>query len=382
VRPGAPPPASRIVAAAVAAAALGAVHAALNGRLLRRPPPRPAQPCRPDELVSVCVPARDEAGRIAPCVAAVLASRDVELELLVLDDRSSDATVEVVRRAAADDPRLRVLPGAPLPEGWLGKPHACAQLAAAARGSVLVFVDADVVLAPGGLAATVALLRVGALDLVSPYPRQLADGPGPRLVQPLLQWSWLTFLPLRLAERLPSPSLSAANGQLLAADAGAYARAGGHRAVRAAVLEDVELARAFKRAGARVALADGTALATCRMYEDWAQLRAGYVKSLWAAFGSPAGAVAGVGWLAWLYVLPPVAAVLAGVRGRRHTAALGAAGYLAGVAGRVVAARRTGGRPADAAAHPLSILVLAWLVAVSWRDRRAGRLSWKGRVVP
>ena len=373
------PRASRTVAAAATGAALGAAHAALNGRLLRRPA---AHPPRPAELVSVCVPARDEATRITPCIASVLASRDVELELLVLDDRSTDATVEVVGHAAAGDARVTVLPGTPLSEGWLGKPHACAQLAAAARGSVLVFLDADVVLAPCGLAATVALLRDGALDLVSPYPRQLADGAGPRLVQPLLQWSWLTFLPLRLAERMPFPSLSAGNGQLLAADAGAYARAGGHAAARGAVLEDVELARSFKRAGARVALADGTAIATCRMYEDWAHLRAGYAKSLWAAFGSPAGALAGVGLLSWLYVLPPVAAVVAGVRGRRRTAALGAAGYLAGVAGRVVAARRTGGRPADALAHPLSILVLAGLVTQSWRDRQAGRLTWKGRALP
>jgi hypothetical protein len=365
---------SRVVTAAAAAAGLGALHAAVNVRLLRRPPlPPPAV----TDLVSVLLPARDEAPRIAGCIAAIRASRGADLEVLVGDDGSTDATAELARSAAGEDLRVRVLSLDPPPPGWLGKPSACAQLAAAARGGVLAFVDADVLLAPDALASATALLRGAGLDLVSPYPRQLADGLGPRLVQPLLQWSWLTFLPLRLAERLPEPSLAAANGQLLVCDAAAYARAGGHAAVCGAVLEDVELARAFKRSGGRTALADGTHLATCRMYDDWADLREGYTKSLWAAFGSPAGAAATVALLSWLYVLPPVAALV----GRRRTALAGVAGYVAGVAGRAIAARSTGGRVTDAAAHPLSVLAVGWLTVRSWRAKRSGSLRWKGRAL-
>lgn len=363
---------NRSVAAAGVGAGLLALHAAVNVRLLRRPGSAASA-----ERVSVLVPARDEEGRIGRCVRAVLASEAVEFELLVGDDGSADGTAGEAAEAAAGDARFRLLPLPPPGPGWLGKPSACAHLAAAARGSVLVFVDADVTLAPGGLAAAVALLRGARLDLVSPYPRQLADGLGPRLVQPLLQWSWLSFLPLRLAETAPAPTLSAANGQLLVCDAQAYARAGGHGAVAGAVLDDVELARAFKRSGARVAITDGSALATCRMYDDWPALRDGYTKSLWAASGSLRGSFVAVGLLAWLYVLPPAAALL----GRRWTRVAGAAGYAAGVAGRVVAARATGGRVADAPAHPLSILALGWLVLRSRRARRAGTLTWKGRPV-
>lgn len=364
-----------MVAGASVGAGLAAVHAAVNARLLRR---APSPPLPSTELVSVLVPARDEARRIGPCVTALLGSRGVELELLVGDDGSTDGTADVVASVAAGDPRVRVLPADPPPPGWLGKPSVCAQLAGAARGSVLAFVDADVVVEPAALAAAVTLLRTTPLDLVSPYPRQLADGVGPRLVQPLLQWSWLTFLPVRLAERLPLVSLTAANGQLLVCDAGWYERAGGHAAVRDAVLDDVELARRFKACGGRVALADGTHLATCRMYDDWPALREGYTKSLWAAFGSPAGAAAVVGLLAWLYLLPPLATLFAR---RPRTAALGAAGYLAGVLGRAAAARATGARLADTPAHPLSVAALAWLVARSWRARRAGTLTWKGRAI-
>jgi hypothetical protein len=362
---------SALVRVGAGLAAAGAAHAAVNATLLRRPDPlaRPGP-----ERVSVLLPVRDEAPTVRACLEAVLA-QDGVAEVLVLDDGSTDGTAELARAVA--DARLRVLAGAPLPPAWLGKPHACQQLADAADPSsdVLVFLDADVVLAPGAVAATVDLLRRDQLDLVSPYPRQRAVTPAERLVQPLLQWSWLTFLPLRLAERSPRPSLAAANGQFLAVRRPAYDRAGGHAAVRADVLDDVALLRAVKRAGGRGGVADGTALATCRMYGGWAELCDGYTKSLWSAFGTRAGAIAVTGLLGVVYVLP-AAAALAGSRA-------GLVGYVAGVTGRVVAARRTGGRAwPDALAHPVSMLAVAGLTARSWRAYHAGTLSWKGRTLP
>jgi len=358
---------------AAAGAAAGAVHAAVNARLLHRPPAAPDAVAR---RVSVLLPLRDEAHRVAPCLRALLAQTGVPgLEIVVLDDRSTDGTAEVVRALAGDDPRVRLVAGIEPPPGWLGKPHACHQLAGHADPDidVLIFLDADVVLAPHAVAASVALLDATCLDLISPYPRQAAAGPE-RLVQPLLQWSWLTFLPLRLAERSARPSLAAANGQLLVVRRAAYRRAGGHAAVRDAVIDDVALLRAVKRAGGRGGVADGTDLAECRMYDGWAELRDGYCKSLWSAFGSPAGAAATVGVLGALYVLPAVAAL----RGSR----LGLAGYAAGVAGRVISARATGGRIwPDAFAHPASVTALGWLTARSWWLRQRGELTWKGRRV-
>jgi Glycosyl transferase family 2 len=370
---------SRVWRGLVRAGSLGAValtaHTAVNLRRLRVPD---IDPLEVAERVSVLLPVRDEATRVAPCLASLLEQiRVPDLEIVVMDDGSTDETMAVARAVAGDDPRVRLLTATELPPGWLGKPHACQALADAATGSVLVFVDADVRLAPHGIAAAVGLLRSSHLQLVSPYPRQIAITPAERLVQPLLQWSWLTTLPLRLAERSGRPTLGAANGQFLVVDAETYRLSGGHAGahVRAAVLDDVALLRAVKAVGGRGGVVDGTALAKCRMYEDWPQLRDGYTKSLWSAFGSRTGAGAAVASLGLVYVVPPVAALGGSLTGL--------SGYLAAVLGRYAVAERTAGRSLpDSLAHPASIAVFGWLTLRSLVARRRGTLVWRGRALP
>ena len=342
-------------------------HTIVNALLLRRP----GRGGSTDERVAVLLPLRDEATRVTPCLESLLGQRGVpDLEIVVLDDGSTDGTADVVRAVAGD--KVRLLTGAPLPPGWLGKPHACQQLAdAVPQAGVLVYLDADVVLEADAIAGAVTLLRSAGSTLLSPYPKITGAG---RLVQPLLQWSWLTFLPVRVMERSPRESLAAAGGQWLLADRAGYDRAGGHAAVRADVLEDIALARAVKRAGGRIALADGSRLATCEMYTSWRQLSDGYAKSLWASFGSPAGAAAVVVLLLLLYVAPLVLLTVA------PWWTLSA--YALGVLGRVVAATATGGRAwPDALAQPVSIVLFGWLVVRSFTLRRRGRLTWRGRPV-
>jgi hypothetical protein len=358
--------AARTVAVAIAA------HSLLNARLLRRPPSADTD-LLAGERICVLLPLRDEALRVQPCLEALATQRGLgaaHVEFLALDDASADGTALVVEQSCATEPRLRLIPGTgEPPPGFLGKPWACARLSADAdpEATVLVFLDADVVLAPDAIARTVTLLRSAGLGFVSPYPRQTALSPAERLVQPLLQWSWLALAPLRLAERSRRPSLAMANGQLLAVDAMRYAEAGGHSSpnVRGAVLEDLALARTLRAVGARGGMADGTELATCHMYEGWPELRDGYSKSLWAAAGGRlTGSVGQLALLSWLYLRPdPVC-------------------YAAGVISRVVSARRTGGRAfPDALAHPISIATLAALTVRSWHGRLTGRLTWKGRPV-
>ncbi|RKN50812.1 glycosyltransferase [Micromonospora endolithica] len=373
---------SGVLALLVGVAVLTA-HTLVNaGRWLRRPVDRPTEVTEP---VAVLLPLRDEATRVTPCLAALLAQRGVpDLRIVVLDDGSTDGTADVVRAVAGDDPRVTLLTGVAPPPGWLGKPHACWQLATRAdpAATALVFVDADVVLRPYAVAAAVTELRAARVTLLSPYPRILVATAADRLVQPLLQWLWLTFLPLRAMERSPRPSLAAAGGQFLVVDRAGYAAAGGHTAVAGKILEDVELARAVKRAGGRIALADGSRLASCRMYDDWPQLRDGYTKSLWASFGHPGAAAVVVGLLLLLYAAPPLVALVALLTGAPAVAGVALAAYAVGVLGRVVSARATGGRwwP-DALAHPVSVVVLGWLTLRSYHLRKRHRLSWRGRPV-
>jgi hypothetical protein len=361
-----------LVRGGAVASVLAALHAAVNTRLLRRPP---ASAPAVTAAVTVVLPVRDEADQVVDCLDAVLDQRGVPgLRVVVVDDGSTDGTAGLVR--SITDDRVRLLSGTPPEPGWLGKPNACAQgAAAAADAEVLVFVDADVRLMPDAIASAVALLDAHGLDLVSPWPRQLAGSAAERLVQPLQQWLWATFLPLRLAERSPRPSLAAANGQFLVVRRPAYLRAGGHGAVRGAVIEDIALLRAVKSAGGRGVVVDGSTLAACRMYTGWPAVREGYAKSLWSAVGGrPGAAAAAAVGLSLVWVLPPVAA-LGGSRA-------GLAGYVAGVAGRAVTAAATGGRVwPDALAHPVSVLLLDVLVARSLLGRRRGELRWRGRPV-
>ncbi|MER7271755.1 glycosyltransferase family A protein [Micromonospora carbonacea] len=367
----------------LAAVAALTAHTWVNAtRWLRRPSGGPVEVA---EAVAVLLPLRDEADRVTPCLESLLAQRGVpRLRIVVLDDGSTDGTADVVRAVAGGDDRVTLLTGVAPPPGWLGKPHACHQLATRAdpAATVLAFVDADVVLAPYAVAAAVAELRAARVTLLSPYPQIVTRTPADRLVQPLLQWLWLTFLPLRAMERSPRPSLAAAGGQFLVVDRAGYAAAGGHAAVADRVLEDIELARAVKRSGDRIALADGSRLATCRMYDDWPQLRDGYTKSLWASFGHPTAAAAVLAALLLLYTAPPLVALAALVAGAPAVAAVAALAWLLGVAGRAVSARATGGRwwP-DALGHPVSVVVLGWLTARSYHLRKRRRLSWRGRPV-
>ena len=252
---------------------------------------------------------------------------------------------------------------------------------AAVAADVLVFIDADVVLEPAAVAATIQLMRSQNLDLASPYPAQIADGFVQQLFQPLLQWSWAATLPLRLAERSQRSSLSAANGQFIVVDARVYRRAGGHTAVAAEVLEDVALVRAVKRADGVGGVVDGTALATCRMYTSTADLIRGYSKSLWSLFGSPANALLSSLLLSMIYIAPLPCVAITAAQGNPGTASLWAVAWCAAVLSRLLVARRTRGSLWSVLAHPAAIAMLLWLLARSWRGRRTGTLVWKDRVL-
>ncbi|MBM7460480.1 glycosyltransferase [Rhodococcus coprophilus] len=375
----------RTVAVGAGAALYGVLVAATNRFTL----PRLHDGADVTEPVTVVVPARDEASRIASVVADLRAQRGVpQLRITILDDDSSDDTFEIARQAAGDDPRVTVVRSTtPPPPGWTGKAAACERafaLADPGETGVVVFIDADVRLRPGAIAAAVALLRARSAALVSPWPFQVAGSAAERLVQPLLFWSWFSLLPVALSHRTRRPSMAVACGQFLAFDTAEYRGIGGHSAVAASATEDLDLARSLRRAGRATVVAAGGPLVSCRMYEGRAAVSRGYTRWLWSAFGSRTGAAAVVTAYTVAYVIPPVAALTGRGRVRRW----GVLGTSAAVLSRLIARSAERGTrlgAADtlgAAAHPLSILVFGWLTAASVRVRSAGRAVWKDRLLP
>lgn len=376
----------RAVAGGTGIAVAGAALTAWNRGTVPRlsPAPEPVS-----ENVTVCVPARDEAALLPGLIADLRAQTGIaRLRILVLDDASGDDTAERALRAMDGDPRCELLRGTTgPPPGWTGKAAACATLAEHARQAdggtgVLIFLDADIRLAPTALAAAVACLRERGVALLAPWPRQEAETLAERLVQPLLCWSWASTLPVARADRGTRSSTVVSCGQFLVFDAAGYRAIGGHTAVAGSVTEDLDIARALRRAGHRTAVAAAGGLARTRMYRDAHELVTGYDRWLWSAYGgSAAGGVAVGAVAAWAYWLPPLAAVL----GRGRLRRIGLAGYTAAVTGRLLARALESGRGpdradlADALAHPVSVAAYLTLWQHSHRARRRNALTWRGR---
>jgi chlorobactene glucosyltransferase len=235
--------------------------------------------------LSVLLPVRDEVENVEPCVRSLLAQKYADFEVLVLDDGSTDGTGLALAVLEGEDDRVRVLQGEPLPDGWLGKHWACHQLAQAARGELLLFTDADTRHHPHTLREAVAALIAERADMLTAFPKEEVHSWAERLIVPIFQWAFFSFLPVALAHRLSTPGLSAAIGQFMLFRRPAYDAIGGYAAVRQEVAEDMGLARRIVAHHFRWRIVDGTGRIRCRMYKGRAQVIEGFSKNLFAVFG-------------------------------------------------------------------------------------------------
>jgi len=251
----------------------------------RRPPSGEPRPL----LVSVLIPARNEAEAIVSALHSVLAHPESSLEVLVLDDHSTDATADRVRAIAASDPRVHLLSGDTLPPDWCGKQHACWQLAQAARGDLLVFMDADVQLSADALVRVRAYFeRQPNTHLLSGVPRQVTLGFAEKLLIPLIHFILLGFLPMLAARLSRWPAFAAGCGQFFVARRTAYFKSDGHRAIRGSLHDGIQLPRQFRRHHFQTEIFDATDIAACRMYTSGSAVWRGLGKNATEGLAQPA----------------------------------------------------------------------------------------------
>lgn len=237
-------------------------------------------------LVSVLIPARNEEKNI-PALLEGLQKQDYpKLEIIVFDDMSTDRTAELAGRFASTDHRIKLIKSDGLPEGWLGKNHACHALSCHAKGDFYLFLDADVRLAGRIVQDTVAMSSRYGMGLLSIFPRQVLKTCGEWQTVPNMNFILLSLLPLVLVRKSRFPSLSAANGQFMLFSSSDYRRLLPHEKMKANKVEDIEIARYFKEENVKVACLAGNEQVSCRMYDGFEQAVNGFSKNVIHFFGN------------------------------------------------------------------------------------------------
>ena len=355
-------------------------------RLARNTPNLSSAPAVRGPPISVIIPARNEEATIATVVESVLASDYRPLEVLVVDDRSTDRTGAIVSEIAQRDARLRLIPGEPLPEGWFGKPWACDQGYHAARGEILVFTDADTRHEPGLLAHALGDMEKEGAHLLTVSPHQRCETFWERLVMPQVWWLLAVRYHPRSVNRARRARDVIANGQFIMVPRADYEAVGTHAVVREEVAEDLALAQAFFRAGRKLRFVFAQRLMETRMYRDLPHLVEGWSKNLYLggrlSFPDEPLARALVPLLVALplilWVLPPLA-WLGGAAGWFQpslTAAAATATVLSAVFWAIISVSMRI-PPWYALGYPLGAGMALFIVARS--TVRGGEVEWKGR---
>jgi glycosyltransferase involved in cell wall biosynthesis len=319
--------------------------------------------------VSIIIPARNEEASLAACLESLVTKSDVEYEIIVVNDHSTDRTREI----AESFPGVRVIDSADLPANWTGKNNAVATGARAARGSWLLFTDADTVHLPGSLSRALSEAEQHKVDMLSYSPEQIAVTFWEMAVLPVVFAELARQYPPSKVSDPKSPD-AAANGQYILVKREAYDAIGGHAAVASSILEDVALARAFKAAGRKIRFRYASDAVRTRMYRNFRQLREGWTKNLALLFPNPSR-------LAWktllLWAMPWGALALAAANVKREWFDLI---FVAAILFVTTRLRRAN---FDFVMEFLGALfgmpMFAYLLLRSKQAHASGHVSWKGR---
>jgi chlorobactene glucosyltransferase len=367
------------------------LHAFRQRNVFDRISPRLARSNPRHTSIGVVVPARDEAANVRACLESVLQQQlpHARLDVVLVDDHSADATLQIAESIAASDPRVTVVRAPPLPPGWAGKVHACCCGVAVLGTAVewLCFLDADMRAHPLMLNSAVDYAMTRQIDLLSLAPRHQLESFAERLILPCGHYL-LAFCQNLEKRQAPGGADAVATGQFMLLRRTAYEYVGGYEEIRGSVCEDVELARRMKRFGHRVLMVDGSALVSTRMYTGWGALWPGIARNLTDMLGGPTRTLI-IAMLAplvaWLAVVLPVVYGLECVRDATQSCVgliLVVLGSSALIALHIVGAAHFGIPLRYGLVFPLGYSIGALIALDSIRCRLFGGVRWKGRTYP
>lgn len=336
--------------------------------------PQEATPGSPSP-VTVVIPARNEQDNIERCVRSVLEQDYPAVDVVVLDDASTDATAEILAKLAGETDRLRVLGGSELPAGWKGKCWALQQAQKQAGGDWLLFLDADVVLGPEAVRQAMAYVAEHDLHMLSGYGKLVLGSFWEKVVMPVVGGLIVAGNPLEEVND-PDHHRAIANGQFILVERAAYDEIGQHEAIASEIIDDVALARTAKEKGIRYHMVFCRELFSTRMYTTLGQIWEGWRKNLYAGVGYRPGVAAAVLLFTLYTSLGPFAALA--LPTPYLWLGLVAVGLV--FANRIYTAILFEHPPHYAITHPLGALVVAGILGDSaLRGMRGGKVTWKGR---
>jgi len=372
----------------LAGLALFFINLILNLAALKRPSRKAAVP--PDQpLVSVLIPARNEERNIGRCLTSVLGQDYPNFEVLVLDDNSFDRTAEIVGGIREKDKRVQLIKGKPLPDGWAGKCYACHQLSQHARGSWLLFIDADTVSRSHMIRSTLQLAILNNAAMLSGFPRQKVSGITQKIVIPILFYFLvMSWFPLWLFHSWKKPGPTLAIGQFLLFKREDYLGIGGHVSVKSRIMEDVWFGIEMHKHGLRILSVNLSDVLTTKMYSNMGTMAEGCIKWFYSVAALSPVAIVGSVLVAYIFFLAPFywacARPVNALFSESHIMDWGVI-VLAQVAVillmRVITDIYFRGSKISFLFHPLGIsfLILAVIVGASRRALGVG-VAWKDRV--
>jgi len=344
---------------------------------------RPASTSDAQKLptVSVLIPARDEAAGIANAITSALASEEVVVEVVVLDDHSTDDTPKIVQEIAQSDDRVRLVGGQALPASWNGKQFACFQLANHARYERMIFIDADVILQPKALADLIAYQDASGAALLSAFPHQITGTWLEKWLIPMMHFILLGFLPIDRMRLSKQKAYASGCGQLFMTSKTDYQHAGTHQSIQNSRHDGLKLPAAYRQAGLSTDIVDGTPLASCRMYRSAGQVLRGLAKNASEGIASPALIVPFSSILVGGSVLPWVGLVAAAITGQAIPAIVSLVAIIVSHVPRLVAVYQFRQAWLGALCHTPATVTFVAIQWFAFINHLLGRkVAWRGRL--